>query len=59
MILVVGTIVGVLALVLGAYWLFVLRNEAGEHRALQGDERETGAERGHHDAEVLDGAACQ
>ncbi len=33
--LVLGTFVGVLALVLGAYWVFVVREEAGAHRALQ------------------------
>ena len=33
--LVLGTFVGVLALVLGAYWLFVVRQEAGAQRAIQ------------------------
>ena len=33
--LVLGTFVGVLVLVFGAYWAFVVRQEAGAHRALQ------------------------
>ena len=35
MALVLATFVGVLAFVLGAYWLFVARYEASEHRAIQ------------------------
>ena len=35
MLIVVGTFVGVLLLVLGAFWVFVIRPEAGAHRALQ------------------------
>jgi tight adherence protein B len=33
--LILGTFLGVLAVVLGAYWAFVVRPEAGAHRALQ------------------------
>ena len=32
---VLATFAGVLALVLGAYWLFIVRQEAGAHRAVQ------------------------
>jgi tight adherence protein B len=35
MMLVLSTFVGVLAVVLGAYWLFVVRLETGAHRAMQ------------------------
>ncbi len=35
MALIFGTFVGVLATVLGAFWLFVVRHEAAEHRTLQ------------------------
>ncbi len=35
MTLILVTFIAVLAVVLGGYWLFVLRAEAGEHRALQ------------------------
>jgi tight adherence protein B len=35
MTLILGTFVGVLALVLGAYWLFIVRQESGEQQALQ------------------------
>jgi tight adherence protein B len=33
--LIVGTFIGVLALVLGAFWLFVVRHEAGAQREIQ------------------------
>jgi tight adherence protein B len=33
--MVFGTFIGVLTLVLGMYWMFVIRPEAGAHRALQ------------------------
>jgi len=35
MTLILATFVGVLAVVLGAYWLFIVRQESGEQRALQ------------------------
>src|SRR5690349_21431339 len=35
MTLILGTFAGVLAIVLGAFWLFVMRQEATEHKALQ------------------------